>query len=231
MDIFFFLLLILHCSDLIFRFNLLHSLETDKFFIHSGFQGRISWCHFAETMVFSNGEKAVIKNDFLEIEWNAYKICKEHPTKSWNRVSVYILLKRFQEDNSMDRRAGSGRQRTITTEEKENLIENLICSQEENPGSRMSPREKGIKVVQTCEDNHDEVRKKDNKALADRFRKSRSIEKYLWLDEKGFTLDFPLNYQNSRVFGFENKDNIQDNRLFHHRNRLVKKVVVSACQT
>ena len=138
---FFFLLLILHCNDLIFRFNLLHSLETDKFFIHSGFQGRISWCHFAETMVFSNGEKAVIKNDFLEIEWNAYKICKEHPTKSWNRVSVYILLKRFQEDNSMDRRAGSGRQRTITTEEKENLIENLICSQEENPGSRMSPRE------------------------------------------------------------------------------------------
>ena len=206
-------------------------METDKFFIHSGFQGRISWCHFAETMVFSNGEKAVIKNDFLEIEWNAYKICKEHPTKSWNRVSVYILLKRFREDNSMDRRAGSGRQRTITTEEKENLIENLICSQEENPGSRMSPREKGIKVVQTFEDNHDEVRKKDNKALADRFRKSRSVEKYLWLDEKGFTLDFPLNYQNSRVFGFENKDNIQDNRLFHHRNRLVKKVVVSACQT
>ena len=41
----------------------------------------------------------------------------------------------------MDGRAGSGRQRTITTEEKENLIENLICSQEENPGSRMSPRE------------------------------------------------------------------------------------------
>ena len=43
----------------------------------------------------------------------------EHSTKTWNRVSVYRLLKRFQEDNSMDRRAGSGRQRTITTIEIE----------------------------------------------------------------------------------------------------------------
>ena len=54
---------------------------------------------------------------------------------------IYILLKRFQDDNSIDKRADSGRQRTITTEEDENLIENLICSQEENPGSLMSPRE------------------------------------------------------------------------------------------
>ena len=41
----------------------------------------------------------------------------------------------------MDRRAGSGRQRTITTEENENVIENLIFSQEDNPGSHMSLRE------------------------------------------------------------------------------------------
>ena len=37
----------------------------------------------------------------------------------------------------MDRRAGSGRKRTITTEEHENLIENLICLQEDNPGSHI----------------------------------------------------------------------------------------------
>ena len=41
----------------------------------------------------------------------------------------------------MDRIASSGRRRTITTEENENLIENLIYSQEDNPGSNMSPRE------------------------------------------------------------------------------------------
>ena len=41
----------------------------------------------------------------------------------------------------MNRRASSGRQRTITTEENETLVENLIYSQEDNPGSNMSPRE------------------------------------------------------------------------------------------
>ena len=35
----------------------------------------------------------------------------------------------------------------------------------------------------------------------------------------------------SRVYGFENKDNIQDNRLFHDTSRQSKKVMVSACVT
>ena len=92
---YFLLLLILHCNDFIFRFNSLHCLKTIKFFIHSDFQRRISRCHFAEIIVFYEEEKAVIKNDFLERGWNGFKICKEHPTKSWNRVSVYRLWKDF----------------------------------------------------------------------------------------------------------------------------------------
>ena len=97
---------------------------------------------FVEIIVFSNEKKAVIKSGFLERGWNAYKICKKHPGKSWNRVSVFRLLKRFQEDNYMVGRAGSGRQRTITTEENENLIKYLIFLQEHNPGSHTSPRKK-----------------------------------------------------------------------------------------
>ena len=139
----FLLLLILHCNDFIFQCNSSPCLKTDKFFIHSDFRRHISWCHFVEIMVFSNEEKAVVKNDFLEREWNTYKICKDHSTKSWNRFSIYIHLKRLQEHNSMDRRAGSSRQRIITTKENENHIENLICSQEEIPGSHMLPREFG----------------------------------------------------------------------------------------
>lgn len=42
----------------------------------------------------------------------------------------------------MDRRPGSGRPRTTTSEENEKMIEDLICSQEPNPANRMSPREK-----------------------------------------------------------------------------------------
>ena len=160
-------------------------------------------------MFFSNEKKAVIKNDFLERGWNAYKICKEHLTKSWNRVSVYRLLKRFQEDNSMDRRAGSGRQRIISTEENENLIENLIFSQEDNPGGHMSPREVEKNTGISCTSVRQMIERKCLKqfkrlkttmmssgmresrikragTLADRFRKSRSVEKCLWQDEKYF---------------------------------------------
>ena len=84
-------------------------------------------------MVFSMEDKAVIKNDLLEKGWNANRICTEHPAKNWNRVSVFRLLKRFQEDNSMERRPGSGRPRTVTTEENEDLVQELVCSQEDNP--------------------------------------------------------------------------------------------------
>ena len=150
-------------------------------------------------MVFSNQEKNVIKNNFLEKGWNAHKICKEHPKKSGKRVSVRHL-KRFQEDNSMYRRAGSGRQRTITTEENENLTENLICLQEDYPGSQMSPREvekntgtsrtserrmikrrglkqfKCLKATMISSGTQDRRTKRAG-ALVDRFRKSRSVEK------------------------------------------------------
>ena len=41
----------------------------------------------------------------------------------------------------MDRRPGSRRCRMATTEENEKMIEELICSQGENPESYISPRE------------------------------------------------------------------------------------------
>ena len=96
---------------------------------------------FTEIMVFSNEEKTIIKNDFNKKQWSAYRICKEHPTKNWNKVSVQRLLNRFKENGSMDRKPGSGRPRTATTAENEEIVEDLICSQEESPGSHMSPRE------------------------------------------------------------------------------------------
>ena len=40
----------------------------------------------------------------------------------------------------MDRRAGSDRQRTITTKENKNVTENLTFSQEDNPGSHITSK-------------------------------------------------------------------------------------------
>ena len=205
-------------------------------------------------MVFSLEDKAVIKNDFVEKGWSAYKICKEHPNKNWNTVSVFRLLKRFKEDDSMDRRPGSGRRRTVTTEENEELIESLICSQEESPGSHMSSREiekhtsisrtsvpqmvrrRGLNQYKRTKTPNMSSATRQRRteragALAEKFSQKRAIERLVWQDEKDFTLDIPMNIQNSRVYGMNKKENIPANRLFHQTNRQTKKVMVSACVT
>ena len=41
---------------------------------------------------------------------------------------------------------------------------------------------------------------KRSRALVDRFRKSRAVKICVWQDEKDFTLDVPLNSQNSRAY-------------------------------
>ena len=92
-------------------------------------------------MVFSDDDKAVIKNDYVEKGWSAYRICKEHPTKKWYKGSVQRLINQFKENGTMKTRPGSGRPRSAITPENEEIVEQLICSQEESPRSHMSPRE------------------------------------------------------------------------------------------
>ena len=43
-------------------------------------------------------------------------------------------MNRFKENGSMDRRPGSERPQTPTTAENGEIVEDLICSQEESPG-------------------------------------------------------------------------------------------------
>ena len=92
-------------------------------------------------MAFSNEDKIIIKNDFIEKQWSVYTICKEHPAKRWNKVSVQRLLKKFKKYGLMERRPGSGRPRTVSTADNEKIVKELICSQEECTGTHMSPRE------------------------------------------------------------------------------------------
>ena len=92
-------------------------------------------------MVFSDDDNAVIKNDHVEKGWSAYRMCKEHPTKKWYKVSVQRLMNQFKENGTMKRRPGSGRPRSAITPENKEIVEQLICSQQESPGFHMSPRE------------------------------------------------------------------------------------------
>ena len=184
-------------------------------------------------MVFSDDDKAVIKNDYVEKGWSAYRICKEHPTKKWYKGSVQRLINQFKENGTMKRRPGSGRPRSAITPENEEIVKQLICSQEESPGTHMSPRKierhtgikrssiirmvkkngwkqyKHIKTLQMSEGTKKQRTERAG-ALAERFSNKRSVEKCVWQDEKDFTLEVPLNHQNSRVYGKNRKGDISD---------------------
>ena len=203
-------------------------------------------------MVFSDDDKAIIANDFDEFGLNAYQIWKRHHLKNWKYTSVKRLLNGYKLNGNMRRKKGSGRPVTVTTEENQDLVEETICSQENDPHSHQSPREiaettgisrtsvrriassKGItnfKRVKTPSMNAAtrQRRARRAQALAKRYAKNkRMVEKTVWQDEKDFPLHVPVNAQNDRVYYKGSKKDVPDANLFKETKKLSKKVMVSA---
>ena len=88
----------------------------------------VSFRHYLFTMVFSKEDKIIIQNDYEEKGWSAHKIEKDQLSKNWTCTSVKRLLKCFKDSGTMNRKRSSGRPRSVTTEENNDLIEELICS-------------------------------------------------------------------------------------------------------
>ena len=206
-------------------------------------------------MVFSSEDKAIIKNDYEEKGWTAYQICKEHKSKERVLSSVQRLLKRFKEDRSMKRRTDSGRPITATTDENAELVEELICSQEDFPGTQKSPREivrnvgistsSVIRLVKRRKINQFKRMKTPNMNngrrdrriirsgnLAERFdRNRRLVEKFAYHDEKDFMLEVPTNNEKNRAYFKGKKDQVPDQNIFDQTNKQSIKLMVSACLT
>ena len=192
-------------------------------------------------MVFSSEDKAIIKNDYEEKGWTAYQICKEHKSKERVLSSVQRLLKRFKEDKSMKRRT--------------ELVEELICSQEDFPGTQKSPRKivrnvgistsSVIRLVKRRKINQFKRMKTPNMNngkrdrtitrsgnLAERFdRNPRLVEKFAYQDEKDFMLEVPTNTEKNRAYFKGKKDLVPDQNIFHQTNKQSIKLMVSACLT
>ena len=91
----------------------------------------VSFRHYLFTILFSKADKIIIRNDFEEKRWCAYKIWKDHSLTSWTYTSVKLLLKRFKDSGATNRKKGSGQPRSVTSEENTDLTEEVICPQEE----------------------------------------------------------------------------------------------------
>ena len=55
--------------------------------------------------------------------------------------TLYYLIRKIDKTGSADRASGSGRRRSARTHENIQVIVELICSQEGQPGMSKSPRE------------------------------------------------------------------------------------------
>ena len=99
----------------------------------------VSFRHYLFTIVFSKEDKIIIKNDYEETGWSAYKIWKDHSLKNWTYTSVKKILKRLKDSGTINRKEGSGQPRSVTTEENTDLIKELVCPQEEALYTRLGP--------------------------------------------------------------------------------------------
>ena len=145
------------------------------------------------------------------------KYVKSTSQKNWEISSAQHLLKRFKEDGSMIRRTSSGRPITATTDENNELVEELICSQEDFLGTQQATREiarnvgitrssvrrlvkrrkiNQFKRMTTLHMNNGtrDWRRIRSRNFAERFdRNPRLVEKFAYQDEKVFTLEVPKN--------------------------------------
>ena len=80
-------------------------------------------------MPFTNEDKLSIKLLHQEKGWGAKHICKEFSYKNWAVSSVRDFLHKIDTTNSISRKTGSGRLRTVRTEQNIEHVAELICSQ------------------------------------------------------------------------------------------------------
>ena len=173
-------------------------------------------------MVLTEKQKAVIENDFVEKGWNTHRIWPEHPSFNCSRMSVHNFIKKIKETGSTERRKGSGCPVTATTEEIAGIVEDLICSQEDEPGTHNSIRKIAPQVSIGRSSVHRLVRKKNlhcykrlktpqmnaacRKRRTERAAKlykrfsTHSLFRLVFQDEKDFSLQVPTNRQNNKVY-------------------------------
>ena len=89
--------------------------------------------------LFSNEDKVIIQNDCKEKDCSASKIWKNYSSEKLNYSAVKRLLKKLRKIGLMDKRQGSGKPRTLSTEGNVNLIHELVCSQEVLPHTHLAP--------------------------------------------------------------------------------------------
>jgi hypothetical protein len=199
----------------------------------------------------TSDDKTLIRILRLEKGWNTYQMMKEFPLRNWRKSTLNDLIRKIDSTGKCDRVPGSGRPRAVRTPANIQRVADLICSQEDKPGTSMSPREinRQIGISRTTvrriakKDLHlktfrrREVQLLSVVDMAKRLtackrlkrRMTRHVLNRTWFsDEKVFTVQTPTNSQNDRIYANVGvKKNVPSKRLLKGRKHFSQSVMVS----
>ena len=186
-----------------------------------------------------------------ELGFGYRKIIAKFPYKNWKICTVQSICRRVDERGSaVKRKSGSGRPRTVRTEENVEQVAELICSQDE-PGTSKSTRqiaaeliisEKSVRRIakfdlgltafrrvpaQVINDSTKHKRLERSKKLLRRLN-LRATKKVFFTDEKMFYINPPINSQNNRIWAKKKKADIDPSRLLVERAKFSSHIMVSA---
>ena len=200
-------------------------------------------------MALSEADKGTIINCFIEKKWRGREICRQFKSKNWSQATVDRYIRQYEASNSYERRPGSGRLRTASTEEISNEVLDLTESQESEPGTSKSLRSvsrsvgispatasriskkskrKSVKRINTPQLNDGAIQRRFKRAknLYTRYNNDQ-VKLLVWQDEMDLTLQVPSNRQNNRIFIRGRKNDVNPERLYHPGNKMSEKLMVS----
>ena len=174
-------------------------------------------------MVFTYEHRVIIKYIRQKFGHGARKIVKDHPEFGWKLWGVQTLLEKIDKTGSIERKEGSGRPKTARTDENIEAVNELVLSQEGEPGTHKTPAEISLELgipessVRRIVDNDLELRplkkKKVQRLTEADIEKRLNRSKYLlrlytpavmetafFSDEKIFKVRQQYNVQNDRVY-------------------------------
>ena len=202
--------------------------------------------------MLSSEDKVLIKQLRIHKGYNARQLMTEFHDKGWTKPTLCRLIKQIDSTGSVERKKGSGRPRTTRCPENVETVQELVMSQEDNPGTHKSvnaiARETGIsrssvqrivkkdlqlkcfkrKRAQDLTEDSKLKRLVRAKQLLNNYPKS-MVPFIFFTDEKLFTVAAPVNAQNDRVYAASNmrKRVLPAKRLLTTRSTFSQSVMVS----
>ena len=182
----------------------------------------------------------------------AKAIKSAYPEKQWNLDTLKTICWRIDRTGSAaERKAGSGRPMSARSADNIKKVQELICSQEDAPGTSKSTRQiaqevgisaRSVRRIAKIDLNLSAFKRMPVQIISDatklkRLSRSKQLlrrltvqktKRVFFTDEKLFYVNPPVNSQNNRVWSTGRKRDVNQERLLVQRAKFSPSVMVSA---